>query len=211
MLGLIDSVDTLEVELRRRLSLSGQSRQLIALVGAPASGKSTLASTLADRLSDCSTVVVPMDGFHLDNGLLEQAGLRAVKGSPQTFDVEGLDSLLERLVANRGDVLAPVFDRAADLARASATRIETTHQVIIVEGNYLLLDRPGWCDLGRHFNVTVMIDVSEEALRERLIQRWLDHGLCRADAIERAESNDMPNGRVVLRESLKADLQYQTG
>jgi len=213
VLGLnksINSLDQLEKELRQRLPCNGQSRHVLALVGAPASGKSTLADELARRLADCKAVVVPMDGFHLDNVLLDEDGLRAIKGSPQTFDVAGLDSLLERLVQNTDTVLAPLFDRSADLARAAATRIDTSRQIIIVEGNYLLLDRPGWNRLARHFDLSVVIDVDEDELRSRLVERWLHHGLNQQDALERAESNDLPNGRVVIRESLAADLHYSS-
>ena len=77
-----------------------QPRVLVALAGAPGSGKSTLATELARRLRDqrLACEVVPMDGFHLDNAVLDARGLRARKGSPETFDADGFVHLVRRLI-----------------------------------------------------------------------------------------------------------------
>ena len=61
--------------------------------------------------------VVPMDGFHLDNALLDARGLRAKKGAPETFDVAGFIALIHRL-KTEADVVYPLFDRARDLSVA---------------------------------------------------------------------------------------------
>ena len=42
-------------------------------------------------------VLVPMDGFHFSNAMLEQLNRRQRKGAPDTFDVEGYLSLLRRV------------------------------------------------------------------------------------------------------------------
>lgn len=42
-------------------------------------------------------------------------------------------------------------------------------------------------------------------LKKRLIQRWLDHGLSPDQALLRAESNDLPNARLVVDHSMAAD------
>ena len=64
------------------------NRRLVAVVGPPASGKSTVAEALAKRLTDQveEAVVVPMDGFHLDDRLLQKDGTQNRKGAPNTFD-----------------------------------------------------------------------------------------------------------------------------
>ena len=88
-------------------------RLLVAIAGAPGSGKSTIAGQLARRLNDGvpgTATVLPMDGFHYDDGLLDALGRRARKGAPDTFDVAGLRHLLGRLRANAEDAIAvPVF------------------------------------------------------------------------------------------------------
>ena len=179
-------------------------RRLVALAGPPASGKSTLAGALGAALP--GSVVVPMDGFHLDDGLLRAAGLHARKGSPDTFDVAGLDCLLQRIVADEGTVHIPVFDRGRELSRAAAASVLPEHRLVIVEGNYLLLDEPPWRSLAAHFDLTVLLQVSEPELERRLLQRWREHGLDEAGARLKADVNDLPNGRRVLAGSLRPDL-----
>lgn len=183
---------------------AGRERFAVAIAGAPGAGKSTLAASVAAALGS-QAVVVPMDGFHYDNAILEARGLMAVKGAPQTFDVAGFAALLVRL-AKEDEVAIPVFDRAADLARAGAAIVSSATPLRIVEGNYLLLDRPGWRDLHAHFDMTVYIDVPEAELERRLVQRWLDHGLDAGAARARALSNDIPNARLVAAESRDAGL-----
>lgn len=182
----------------------GKTRFTVAIAGAPGAGKSTLAASLAETLGSGS-VVVPMDGFHFDNAILQARGLMAVKGAPQTFDVAGFTALLGRL-AMEDHVAIPVFDRAADLSRAGAAIVSSSRPLRIVEGNYLLLDRPGWRDLRRHFDLTIFLDVPEAELERRLVQRWLDHGLDPEAARARALSNDIPNARLVIAHSAGADL-----
>ena len=75
-------------------------RFVVALAGPPGSGKSTLAKSLSGLLPEGSAVVVPMDGFHFDDVVLEARGLRARKGAPETFDFHGFEALLKRIRAN---------------------------------------------------------------------------------------------------------------
>lgn len=185
----------------------GRDRFSLAIAGPPGAGKSTLAASLHDSLTarGDSAAIVPMDGFHLDNSELNLLGLRARKGAPETFDLAGFDAMLAR-IAHEDEVVIPVFDRALDLARAGAARVTAATRIRIVEGNYLLLDEPGWRDLARHFDLTVFLDVPEAELERRLVQRWLDHGHDAAAAQARALSNDIPNARRVMAGSRPADL-----
>jgi len=192
--------------LATRAGVGAERRWLIALAGAPGSGKSTLAATLVERLADA--IVVPMDGFHLDDALLAPAGLLPVKGSPPTFDVAGLVATVERVRRDDGVVHVPVFDRARELSRAAAASVEPRHRTVIVEGNYLLLDRAPWNALGDLFDLDVMVEVDEAVLRERLVGRWLGLGLGPSEALLRAESNDLPNGSLVRTASRPADLVH---
>ena len=62
-------------------------RLMVAIVGAPGAGKSTLAEALAGRIDGAA--VVPMDGFHLDNAVLRSRGILDRKGAPESFDADG--------------------------------------------------------------------------------------------------------------------------
>lgn len=185
----------------------GPGRILVALAGPPASGKTTLAEELARRLNaqKCETSVVPQDGFHLDNQVLETRGLLPRKGAPQTFDGAGFVHLVRRL-KERADVAVPVFDRSRDLAIAGARIVPASAEVIVVEGNYLLFDDAPWFNLAPLWSLSVRLDVPMEDLRARLIQRWLGHGLSRTAATRRAMSNDIPNAQSVHDRALPADL-----
>jgi pantothenate kinase len=74
-------------------------RFIIALSGPPGAGKSTLSEMLVAEFSrrGQTAAIVPMDGFHLDNAVLEARGTLARKGAPFTFDADGYAELLERL------------------------------------------------------------------------------------------------------------------
>lgn len=182
-------------------------RILVALAGAPGSGKSTLAAELAKRLrlQKCPTEVVPMDGFHLDNAVLDARGLRPRKGAPETFDAAGFVLTVARL-KDAAEVVVPLFDRQRDIAIAGAVAVPAACEVVIVEGNYLLFDEAPWRDLAGIWDIAARLDVPMPEIRARLIQRWLSHGLSRAAATRRAESNDIPNAQRVLDRSLPADL-----
>lgn len=179
------------------------NRVIIAIAGPPAAGKSTFVETLQQAVA--GSVVVPMDGFHLDNSILESRGLLARKGSPATFDALGYYHLIKRLRADDEIVIAPTFDRAADLSRAGAIEIPRSARILLTEGNYLLLNQTPWQSLSELFDLTVKLSVPEAILSERLVQRWLDHGLSAEAALQRAEQNDLPNARLVLEASAKAD------
>ncbi|MCG6904194.1 MAG: nucleoside triphosphate hydrolase [Rhodobacter sp.] len=180
-------------------------RRLVAIAGPPASGKSTLASDLVAALGP-RAVLVPMDGFHLDNRLLDARGLRPRKGAPETFDADGFVAMIRR-IANDDEVVLPVFDRSRDLAIAGAEVVSPKTDIAVVEGNYLLLNRPPWSQLHPIWDLSVSLDVPLEELEQRLIQRWLDHGLSATDATARAQSNDLPNARLVLEQSVRADIR----
>lgn len=194
------------------LERSAKGRSLTAIVGPPGSGKSTLAAKLAAKLNDevvGIAAVLEQDGYHFDDRVLEQRRMRERKGAPETFDTGGLYHMLHRLKENREEEVAvPVFDRDIEIARAGARIIPRTVRSIIVEGNYLLLDRPGWRDLRALFDVTVMIVVSEAILRQRLTARWEGFNLSPAEVAAKVEGNDLPNGRLVIANSAPADWSY---
>jgi pantothenate kinase len=127
------------------------------------------------------------------------------KGAPETFDAGGFTHLLKRL-RSAGEVAIPVFDRDADLARAGADVVGAGDRILIVEGNYLLLDRAPWSTLRPLFDLTIFLATPEAELERRLIQRWRDQGLSPEAARVRAEGNDLPNARLVARHSAPADI-----
>lgn len=183
------------------------ARRLVSLAGAPASGKSTMADGLAAALgrAGATAQVVPMDGFHLDNRLLIARGLLARKGAPETFDASGFVHLMRRLKEEQ-EVVYPVFDRARDIAIAAGGRVAAECDVVIVEGNYLLFDANPWRGLAPLWDTSIRIAPPIEVLRERLVARWIEHGLSVPDAVARAEGNDLANAKLIADKALPADI-----
>ncbi len=200
---------------RLLLVLAGEGRRLVAIAGPPGSGKSTLSEWLANRLDTArpgSAAVVPMDGFHYDDVLLVAQGTLSRKGAPSTFDAGGLAALLRRLHANEEPAIAiPVFDRSLEISRAGARLIARTTPLILVEGNYLLLDQEPWSALRPFFHLTIRLIVPAPELERRLIDRWLRQGLSRSVAEARARSNDLVNALLVEEHSVPADVAVRLG
>lgn len=185
-------------------------RRLIGIAGPPGSGKTTLAAALVERLNAAvpgQAVLLPMDGFHLDNAELDRAGLRAVKGAPQTFDVEGFVTKVREIGAAGQPCRFPRFDRTGDRTLPDAGLADATAGIVVVEGNYLLLSRPGWSALRPLFDATILLAPPPAVLEQRLLRRWLDHGLSPEDALQRTRCNDLVNARVVQAESAAPDLR----
>ena len=190
------------------------SRQVIAIAGAPASGKSTIASKLIEHLNEVdpgSTALLPMDGYHYDDEMLVPRGLRPRKGAPHTFDVGGYASSLRRLKANdEPNVAVPRFDRDIEIARAGAIIIEQSVRLIVSEGNWLLLKDDPWPILLPLFDHTAMVVADWETLEQRNRDRWIGYDYTEEGIREKLEGNDMPNARLVHERSAEPDWIIRT-
>lgn len=199
----------------RLLGLAETGRRLVAIAGPPGGGKSTLCERLDHELNASRpgvAAIVPMDGYHFDDAILREKGTLARKGAPFTFDVGGLKSVLMRLRVNEEDEIAvPVFDRTLEISRAGGRLIPSTTPLLLVEGNYLLLDQRPWSDLRPLFDLTIRLDVSMQELERRLLARWLDLGFPLAEAETKARGNDLPNAEIVQRHSQSADVILTQG
>ena len=200
------NVKTLVARLRQQATPF--SRFMVGIAGPPGSGKSTTAEMLRDGLlaSGESAIVVPMDGFHFDDAVLNARGHRPRKGAPFTFDVAGFEVLLKRIKAREPEIAIPVFDRAMELARNAADIVTDEAKFILVEGNYLLLKSSPWDRLKPLFDFTIYLNVPEAELDRRLMQRWHGFGFSDEKAKAWIASNDIPNIRTVQSESAVADL-----
>lgn len=162
--------------LRRRLT-SG-SRTILGIVGAPGSGKSTFAAWIQQQFGPGSAVVVPMDGFHLGNAIIDGTPLRTRKGAIDTFDAGGYLSLLRRLVRrDEAVVYAPEFRRTIDEPVAASIAIPAEVPLVITEGNYLLAEQEPWKEVRAQLDEVWFVDTPPALRLSRLVARHVEFGM----------------------------------
>ena len=194
-------------------------RILVLLAAPPGAGKSTLASFLErlsrERAGLCPVQAVGMDGFHRRQEYLlshttERDGktirMVEIKGAPVTFDLEKLLSAVRRVVAEE-TCGWPVYDRLLHNPVEDALTVDG--EIVMLEGNYLLLDEEGWRDLAAYADYTVSVSAGEELLRDRLIDRKIHTGVAEDAAVRFVDYSDMPNVRLCLAQSVPADLRLR--
>lgn len=190
-------------DLLQILHSNGKSeRFVLGIVGAPGAGKSTLASNLCSEINsqraDSPAIVVPMDGFHYSNEYLRQVDLLPLKGIPATFDAEGFVDLLDKVKNTKnGSVFCPRFDRTIESSIPNDIEVEPQHKLVIVEGNYLLLDENPWNKIAQYLDQSWFIDCAIDVILPRLIQRHIDGGKSAKDAQLKVESTDLPNAKII--------------
>ncbi len=193
----------------RRLSdlMARGNRVLLGLVGPPGAGKSTVSLALATSLGPIAQVV-PMDGFHLASSELVRLGRAERKGAPDTFDSAGFAALLTRIRDQRDDevVYAPEFRRDIEESVAGAIPIFGATEVIIVEGNYLLLDDARWGAVAALLDDVWYVEVADDLRRQRLVRRHESYGRSTEQAEAWVENTDEPNARLIATTKTRADF-----
>jgi pantothenate kinase len=185
-------------------------RALLGVVGPPGAGKSTLAAALVAALGS-DAVLVPMDGFHLDDAVLRALGRHDRKGAPDTFDAHGYVALLRRLRDQVDEVVyAPEFRRELETAVAGAVAVARTTRLVVTEGNYLLSDGP-FAPVRGLLDETWYVDADPLLRRQRLVARHVAHGRTPEQARAWVATTDEPNANAVEALRERADLVVRWG
>lgn len=182
------------------------ARRLVGIAGEPGAGKSLLAATLVAIMGP-RAVAVPLDGFHLSDGELDRQGLRERKGAPETFDAWGYAALLARVRRRPPHpVYAPGFERVLEQPLAAAVAVSPEVDVVVTEGNYLLVDRPEWRAARSELDEVWFVQVHRRLRLDRLVARHMAFGKSPEEARRWVERVDEPNARLVAAGSSRADL-----
>lgn len=198
-----------------------RDRLLVGLAGPGASGKSVFAALLREAINrglseqGARAALCPMDGFHYPNAYLDShfvvddAGhrvpLRAFKGAPQTFDAEAFLDCLRRLKVDRF-VTVPRYDRQLHDPVPDGLRIGPEEQAVLVEGNFLLLDRGAFAAVADMLDLSLFLVQPFEVIREAMIGRHVLGGRSDDDAAAHFERVDRKNYEICMRTARRADL-----
>ena len=192
-------------------------RRILAFLAAPpGAGKSTLANfleTLSSELPDIEEVqAIGMDGFHRRQDYLlthtimrdgKEVKMLDVKGSPETFDLKKLEGAIKDVSSGK-TCGWPVYERLLHNPVEDAITVEKN--IILLEGNYLLLNIDGWERLASYADYTIKIQAPLPMIRKRLIDRRIASGHSPETAGEFVDFSDMYNARLCTDHFGKADL-----
>jgi pantothenate kinase len=177
---------------------------IVGIVGAPGAGKSTIATQLVETLS--ASALLPMDGYHLPQRRLVALGRRDRMGAPDTFDVDALATTLRELREGQLTVVAPIFDRTIEEPVAAGITIHSgVTSTVVVEGNYLLLERDGWEQLAPLVDLSFFVELAHDIRVERLVARHERFGKTPADALAWALGTDEANAVAIAATASRAD------
>ncbi|KAK0739950.1 P-loop containing nucleoside triphosphate hydrolase protein [Apiosordaria backusii] len=186
-------------------------RLLIGISGPPGSGKTTLSALLTTTLNSLlpqTAIFLPLDGYHYPRSTLDTfpdpSHAHKYRGSEPTFNGTAFLSLVtalsEPVTPATRPIYAPSFDHALKDPVENAIEILPSHRIVVMEGNYIMLNKPPWSSIPPLLGIKVFISAPEPVLRQRLAKRHLAAGL--VDSLEkgeeRADFNDIPNGRQVI-------------
>ncbi|MDQ0689252.1 nucleoside/nucleotide kinase family protein [Arthrobacter sp. W4I7] len=194
----MDSPEIIEAMDALRTRLVPGTRTILGIAGAPGSGKSTFAEWIRQQFGPGLAVVVPMDGFHLGNAIIDGTPLRQRKGAIDTFDAGGYLSLLRRLVRRDEPVVyAPAFRRTLDEPVAASIAVPAEVPLVITEGNYLLAELDPWKEVRAQLDEVWFVDTPPTLRLERLVERHVSFGMDRDAASAWATGPDEANAVLI--------------
>ena len=202
-------INTIEEALKRLRNLNENNNQriIIGIVGKPGAGKSTLTSYLLENLVKEKAVLVPMDGYHLSNKLLEEYKKADRKGAYDTFDARGYSELLKRIKLDlESDIYFPIFHREIEESIVAEGVVSKDCKVVLTEGNYLLLNNHGWQDVKSFLTESWYIQIDDELRRERLMARSIRYGRSPEIAYKWTHGSDEINAELVQTTVASADV-----
>ncbi|KAL5495865.1 hypothetical protein ACEPAI_1329 [Sanghuangporus weigelae] len=210
----------------RLKEIDNSSRLLVGISGIPASGKSTLAKLVVNKVNEAAHnsdpsfpgpgILIGLDGWHLTRAQLDAMPDPKLahdrRGAHWTFDGNGYvtfvkyireclspDSEVQRMIT------APTFDHATKDPEPDSVMVLPAHRLIVIEGLYTFLSIDPWVHAGERLDERWFIDIDTAEATRRLVTRHVLTGVAKdmKEALWRAETNDMPNGLFVMEKMLE--------
>jgi type I pantothenate kinase len=150
---------------------------IVAVAGSVAVGKSTFArvlQALMARWPDHPRVaLVTTDGFLQSNAVLQERGLMARKGFPESYDLRQMIRFLAEVKAGERVVSAPVYSHVAyDIVPGKMQTVERP-DVLIFEGLNVLQTGNAAVVASDFFDFSVYIDAAQEDIARWYLDRFL--------------------------------------
>lgn len=189
-------------------------RRIIGITGPPGASKSLTAAAITREVARRGTIPIAalsMDGFHMRNDKLHALGLEHMKGAPETFEAEQFVRSVQALRADDREVAWPEYSRVLHDPVEATVTITPSIRCIILEGNYLLLDRAPWSRLRELIDSVFYVDAENTTLERRLVDRQLRAGRSRHEAADHISRVDIPNRDLVRAHRHRADRQLAVG
>lgn len=192
-------------------AVNGSMRTIIGIIGKPGGGKSTLSKFLLKGFDPLLVSVLPMDGFHMSNKVLQSLGRSERKGAPDTFDVQGFTNLLGRIVHDHNNpIYYPIFDRSIEESISAQGVVLPSTRVVIVEGNYLMHDEDGWQDVVPLLRQCWYAYLDDDVRISRLISRHIAFGKDPESAKAWAKGTDQSNADLIEAGVARCDFLVRT-
>jgi len=149
---------------------------IVAVAGSVAVGKSTTARVLRTLITRWPqrprTALVTTDSFLYPNAVLEQRGLMARKGFPESYDRRALLRFVQQVKAGSPQVSAPVYSHLAyDIVVGESQTVQRP-DVLILEGiNVLQPDPAGSLALADFFDFSIYVEARPDDIRQWFLRR----------------------------------------
>ena len=206
------------------------SRLLVGISGIPASGKSTLAKLVVDKINEAAgkpdpsshgpATLIGLDGWHLTRAQLDAMPDPKLahdrRGVHWTFDgngyvafVESLHEPVSRDSKSQRVITAPTFDHAIKDPEPDSVAVLPTHRLVVIEGLYTFLSIDPWGRAGKLLDERWFIDIDIAEATRRIVKRHVLTGVAKDtdEAVWRAENNDMPSKQISFE---MFELSYMT-
>jgi pantothenate kinase len=218
-----DEVERLYLPLAGRiLDLHSPARRTMAAVAwPPGSGKTAFARLLAAVINASAAeelaIAIGLDGWHYPNAYLDRhtivregktIPLRSIKGAPETFDAETAYHCLES-TRQGALVRCPVYSRVLHDPLPDQILVGPECHIVIVEGNYLLLDEEPWRKFHALFDLRIFLTARQEIMLGNLRQRHSRGGKSLAEIEDQLARVDLPNTERVLGNSITPHIRIE--
>jgi type I pantothenate kinase len=150
---------------------------VIALGGSVAVGKSTAARLIVRLLSslrpDWRVELVTTDGFLLPNAVLNERGILARKGFPESYDRRALLRFVADLKSGVAEVRAPVYSHLRYDIVEDESLLVSSPDVVVLEGVNVLQRGTGRVYVSDFVDFALYLDAEESDLRRWYLARFL--------------------------------------